>query len=136
MQRLGPLTIIFFISALLASGCSSYKIDPSLHTAIVGTWKASSSSELLTIYSDGRFVLEEVPGIDGKLVKGTIERGRDMIMFMYETPSSLCASERGVYNFSREDDTLTLTMVSEECRDRASHLALVWNLENKVPKEY
>lgn len=134
MQLLRPLTLICLLGTLVFGACSSYKIRPDLHAAIIGTWKGETSGAYLTIYSDGRFILENASGVaDGTDILGTIERGRDMLLFTYNTPSALCPKMRGVYNFAREGDVLTISVVNEECPERSSQLDSSWALVNRTP---
>ena len=117
----------------MLSACTSYPVDKSLHTIIVGVWKGDTSGAVMTILSDGRFTIEHASNLPADVtIKGTLERGRDQIRFAYSIPSSACPGENGIYHFVREDDTLKLDAVHEECRLRAEHMDSSWTLVSMI----
>jgi len=134
MQLARPLTLICMLTTLLLGACTSHKINYDLHTAIVGTWKGDQSGAMLTIYSDGRFVLENAAGMTKDTpVKGTLQRGRGQILFVYSSPSALCPDSNGLYTFSRESNVLTLEVVSDDCPQRNAQIDHTWTLSNPIP---
>jgi len=134
MHKARPFTVLCLLAALLLGACNSNKINYDLHTAIVGTWKGDQSGALLTIFGDGRFVLENARGVDaGTQIKGIIQRGRDQILFTYSSPAVLCPQNDGIYHFGRKGDVLSLTVASEECPERAAQIDATWTLANRIP---
>ena len=102
--------------------------------AIEGTWQGETTGALLTIYSDGRIVIEGAAGLEaGTIIKGTMERGFDEILITYTTPTAVCGSATGLYRISRKDNQLILETLREDCPSREQHLDKVWTLKSAIP---
>ncbi len=137
MSRFRPIALFLALSlfAFVLGACKSHKILPELHTALVGTWKGEQSGAYLTIYSDGRFVLERALGVqEGTRILGKVQRGRDMLKFFNYSPSASCPGQDGTYRFVRVDDTLALEVVEEECPERLAQLDKSWTLYRRTPQ--
>lgn len=122
------------LCALLLGACSSTKINYDMHAAIVGTWKGDQSGALLTIFGDGRFILEHaVNSPQDAVIKGTLQRGKDQILFKYTMPAVVCGNSTGVYRFSRMGDTLNFEPVREDCPARAAQIDSTWTIQSRTP---
>jgi hypothetical protein len=69
----------------------------------------------------------------GTQIKGIVERGRDQLLFTYNSPAVLCPQNSGVYHFERKGNVLKLIPVNEECPQRAAQIDSSWTLLNRIP---
>jgi len=132
MSKPSPFKIIFTmlsVAALLALGaCRNHPVDYRMHMSVTGTWQGAQSGALLTIYEDGRFFLENVPGSDAP-IRGHIERGFDQLLIHYLSPSASCGDSIGIYKFECDRKTLTFEMVKDDCSVRTAQIDRTWNLK-------
>lgn len=129
--------LISLLSAVLAASllcaCYSNKVDNRIHMAITGIWTGDQSGAVMTIYGDGRFVIENASGMeDGKLIRGTMERGFDQVLVKYTYPIAVCKDATGVYQFVQEGDKLTFTELHEDCPAREAQFDHSWTLKTRV----
>ena len=108
----------------LFGGCAMFRETP--QTSVVGTW-TNALGTVWALKADGTFEValnnSNHPSVWGKYtIAGdtmTIKEARRS-----HTPKS-CKSE-GIYNFERDQDTLTFTKVSDKCRLREKNVLLPW----------
>jgi len=136
MSKISPFKLFFMMSVLAAllvvGACYSHPEDYRLHMGITGTWQGDRSGALLTIYQDGRMVLENVPGSDAP-IKGQIERGFDQILLRYVTQRGMCGDSVGIYRFECDGKILTLDPLREDCAVRATQIDAVWRIKFRAP---
>ncbi len=138
MQRPCPLLFSFFaLCALVLSACNSHPVDPRMHMAIVGTWQGETTGTVMSIYGDGRLVIENAPGVPaGTVITGTVDRGFDEVRIAYLTPASLCPGQSGVYRLSLKKDVLSMEVLNEPCPERAAQMDKTWKRLNMTPRPY
>jgi hypothetical protein len=123
--------------ALVLAACNSHPIDQRIHLSIVGTWQGETTGTVMSIYGDGRLVIENAPGVPaGTVITGTVERGFDEVRIVYLAPASLCQGQSGVYRLSLKKSILTMEVLSEECPARAAQMDKTWKLLNMTPRPY
>lgn len=131
-----PLVFAMF-AALLLSACNSHPVNKRMHMAIEGTWQGDQSGVLLSIYRDGRFVLENAKGVQsGSLINGKMDRGFDEIYVVYTSPKSLCQDGSGIYKLVRKGDQMTFETLREDCPTRAGQFDTTWTLKDPTPRIY
>ena len=124
--------IALVLACLSMGACTSHPIDQRIRMSITGTWKGDQTGALLTIFGDGRIVLENAKG-SAQPIKGKIDRGFDEILFTYLTPAAVCKDATGVYRFTSDGRKLTLEPLREDCPARAAQLDKSWSIANRIP---
>jgi hypothetical protein len=136
MSKFSPLSFISIMLAiatlLVAGACQSHPEDYRLHMAVTGTWQGAQSGTLMTIYQDGRLIIENAPGSNSP-IKGQIERGFDQLLIRYITPRGQCGDSVGIYKFECDGEKLTLDQIKEDCALRAGQLDKVWTIKFRTP---
>jgi hypothetical protein len=137
MQKFRLSVILALFAALLLSACNSHPINKRMQIAIEGTWQGEQSGTLLTIYSDGRFILENAKGAaSGALIKGKMDRGMDEVYVVYTDPKTICPDSSGIYRFSRKGKQLTWEKIRDDCATRVGQFDHTWTLKYRTPLSY
>lgn len=132
------LPILFAVfAAIFLGACNSHPINKKIQMSVVGTWQGDQSGTLMTIYIDGRFILENAKGVaTGTLVNGKMERGEDEIYVVYASPKALCGDASGLYRLSRKGNVLKFETLREDCPTRAAQFDKSWTLKYRTPLLY
>jgi hypothetical protein len=123
MKKRISIVLALTVIALFA-GCAMFQETP--QNSLVGTW-TNALGTVWALKADGTFEValnnSDHPSVGGKYTVAddtiTIKESRGS-----HTPKS-CKGE-GVYKFNRDQDKLTFTLVSDNCRLRTKNVLLPW----------
>lgn len=110
--------------AVMVQGCATY--PKSGQQAIVGTW-ANSIGTLWTIKTDGAFDVDlDRDGNRDGWGKYTVE---DDVIIIWQTggKKSKGCDTKGTYRFTRSEDGLQFSVISDQCKLRKANVLLPWH---------
>jgi hypothetical protein len=119
---------ILLLALFVVNGCALFQPKTGAREAVVGTWR-NASGTIWTLKANGTFDVDlNHNGQRDSWGKYTVSAST-LTLWRTGGISPKHCEDDGVYQFTREQNTLRFTLVSDDCNLRRKNMLLPWTLK-------